>query len=123
MKKLAPAFTLEDYCRRYGLELAPPKCKWCAHVLAGVRCPDRDYGAACKHPPHADHSALFRRRDGRLIFTSQPYLGRCVKGANLDQLKTELEAWAASFGLSVRISPEESWHYPGATILYEVWKP
>jgi hypothetical protein len=115
--------TREEYIRRYGLLVPKKPQSWCAHILAGAkRCPLNRYPSDCPRPPHLDHPELFLR-DGKLILTSQPYLGTAIQGADLEALETQLETWASSFGLSCRISPEESWHFPGHTILYEVWQP
>jgi hypothetical protein len=109
---------LKAYCKRYGLAPFNSKTPWCAHLAAGIRCKnDED----CL-PPERDHTQVFKRADGKLVFTSQPYIGRAIQGADLEQFKLKLEAWAAPFGLSVRISEEDSWHFPGHTILYEIWK-
>jgi len=117
----------EQYMERYNL--VPRKNSDCcvAHKLLAVSCPNRrEYyyccDRPCGRPPQRDHTEFFKRPDGKLMFTSQPYMGRAIQGANIEAFKVELEAWAASFGLSIRISEEDSWWNPGKTILYEMWK-
>lgn len=68
----------------------------------------------CAAIPRGDHLRGFKDDNGRRILTSQPY---ALKDVPL--LIRESEEFAAAHGLKVRISPEESWHYPGWTVLVE----
>jgi hypothetical protein len=112
-----------DYCRRHDLRPSNRRYFACAHVLLDQRHPSLvserrtpflDGSVSCR-PPSVDHNSLFRRKDGPLVFVSQPY-------DRVERLKHELEAWTARWGLTFRLAPEESWHFPGHTILYEVRK-
>ena len=119
----------EQYMNRYDLSVPQKKFDCCiAHKLLATPCPNRaSYhyccNRPCANPPQRDHTEFFKRPDGKLMYTSQPYMGRAIQGANIEAFRIELEAWAAGFGLSIRISEEDSWWNPGRTILYEVWKP
>ena len=100
-----------DYCTQHNLQPAP-KAAWCAHRLAGIRCPRRSfydaYAADCTNPPRKDHPEVFKSDSGALVFTSQPYANPThIQGVDIEEFVEELGAWASRFGLSCRISMDD----------------
>jgi hypothetical protein len=108
-----------DYCRKNGLKVFKGY-KWCAHKIAGVKCPTRDDSVSllgqseCTKPPAMDHWVMFKR-GSEWVLTSQPY-------AELGELMPKLKEWADHFGLNFRIVVGGGWHYPGGCLFYEVFK-
>ena len=68
--------------------------------------------------PHEDDVHIFRTKSGEVIFTSQPYFV-----SDVEDLRRDAEAFAAKHGLVVRVSIEESWHFPCSTVLVEYRRP
>lgn len=60
--------------------------------------------------PHEDHKAVFRNDKNENVFIIQPY--HC-------DIK-EIEEWAKSKGITVKVNPEYSWHFPKHTNLIEL---
>ena len=114
--------TQKDYCKKYGLRPLPPSCvPTCSDaVLKPKASHKRRHQEGCRGP-HADHNAGFydpltKERVG----VEQPYFGE--PPATLEQIVQDVEVFAAERGLTVRVSTEESWHYPGRTVLIEYRK-
>lgn len=87
---------------------------WC--LLGGPKCPDpmrignHDHGTGWQ-----DHGELWVR-DGRpVVYVSQPY-GIRAEGVQ------HLAALRAERGFDIRVDTD-SWHFPGSTLLIEVWAP
>jgi hypothetical protein len=62
-----------------------------------------------------DHQIWFKDAQGRFIFTSQPY---CPPEGRTE-LAARHQAFADRLGVAFRMSAEESWWYPGQTVLLE----
>jgi hypothetical protein len=89
-------------------------------------------------PPRHDHESLFKDRTGALVLVEQPYFGGASEhilettgdtvaaqnayDADIAELTAQSQAFAQEWDLAVRLSIEESWHYPGKTILVEYRK-
>jgi hypothetical protein len=110
---------LAEYKRRYGLREVRKIA--CACILTGSRkCIDRD--AEC-HAPYCDHPSLFKSNaTGELVLVYQPYVPIDDSTGYLDRFTKRVEAWAAIWAVIARVSAEESWHYPGRTMLVELRK-
>jgi hypothetical protein len=106
----------QDYARRNHLTIPKRPGNWCAHEIAGTRCSGESLG--CLYPPGFEHLEVFYSAGTIVRVIAQPYLS--IEARSIDDLRSRLESWASGFGLSVRIAPEESWHFPGHTILYEL---
>ena len=63
------------------------------------------------YTPREDHCNLFRRRNGKLIFITEPY------GTLTDEELRKINQWSEERNLIFRYHPEYSWHAPGSTIL------
>lgn len=86
----------------------------CLWRLTGKRCPhwrDSDLPHA---PPRADHVSLWRRGKTPVVYVSQPY------GIRHEDLRL-LTALSDQFGWFVSIDSHRSWHFPGSTLLIEIW--
>ncbi len=108
------------YAKKYGLRSLPYAGCW--HRVFNKRPQIHD--SDCRGP-HADHSNVFKDiATGAIVWTEQPYaLGAhpsCVGFVN--RLTAEVQQFASTHGLTVRISAEDSWHFPGATVLVEYRK-
>lgn len=66
---------------------------------------------------NSDHSIWFRDRNGKVLYTTQPYISD-LKAANFnyDKAKSVLEF----IGLNLKSSEEEAWHMPKSVILFTV---
>lgn len=77
----------------------------------------------CIEPPYKDHRQLFQdRKTKELIYTIQPYIPRfeLPKASDeeiLNQIRQASEQFARQHGLTVEMSMERSWHFPGETVL------
>jgi hypothetical protein len=72
--------------------------------------------------PDQDHTRWFKDRAGNFIFTSQPYVTDSDEQRQADERKTmeaQHQAIAERLGLAFRMSEDESWWYPGRTVLLE----
>lgn len=107
-----------DYVHRNGLrELRKVVCA--CRVIGSRKCMGRKVVGDCQSP-RSDHSATFKVIEtGALVMVEQPYVGDATDVA---ALTAACEAFAKEFGLTVRVSAESSWHYPGATCLVEYRK-
>ncbi len=82
----------------------------------------RCMGNADCRPPHWDHPSTFRSCSTReLILVGQPY-APCDDADYMARFTASCEAFARDWHLTVRVSVEESWHYPGKTVLVEYRK-
>lgn len=88
---------------------AKPSKFVCLRALR-VKCP----GIRTIHLPGADHPEVFRTPWG-YVYTIQPY---SIDGDDLAQMTD----WAALHDLELSVSASGSWHFPGSTILVEVWR-
>ena len=108
-----------EYLRKYGLR----ECRKvpCGCILSGSkRCIDRD--AECQ-APYWDHPSLFKSQaTGELVLVYQPYLPKDYSKDYVDRFTERVEAWSALWHFTVRVSVEESFHYPGRTVLVELRK-
>jgi hypothetical protein len=108
-----------EYLRKYGLREVRKVA--CGCVLSGARkCIDRD--VEC-HAPDWDHPAMFKCHDTReLVLVYQPYFPKDQTEDYLERFTQRVEAWAANWRFTARVSVEESFHYPGRTVLVELRK-
>lgn len=74
--------------------------------------PPRHYDSI--HLPGADHTEVFNTPWG-YVYTTQPY------GVKPDTFK-RMSDFAAIHDLEVSIDSYLSWHFPGSTVLIEVWR-
>jgi hypothetical protein len=127
------------YRQKYGLRQIRHHEQSCACLVTGSRkCMGRKVVGDC-HSPRSDHASTFKViRTGEIIMVQQPYFGgpylhvlettgdpdaaKKVYDADVAELTAECQAFAKEWGLSVRLSIEESWHAPGHTILVEYRK-
>jgi len=114
----------KDYRHRYGLREL--KRGICACMLSDSRrCMGRKITRGRCRPPRADHSSTFKViRTRELVLVEQPYAGPYQDSdgnpkSSIPDLVAASEAFAVEWGLTVRVSPEESWHSPGQTVLVE----
>ena len=109
----------QEYKTRYGLREIPLNENLIGKMILNRRRTLRER-QQCWYPevPDQDHIHLFRTKDGELVFTSQPYFV-----GDVEEIRRDAEAFAAQHGLVVRVSIEESWHYPGSTVLVEYRRP
>ena len=90
---------------------APHDSHVCVSRLKGKRCPDE----TCNSPmiiPRGDHYTEWRKDGKTIVIVSQPY------GMSYDALKHTV-AFCDENGLTADISADQSWHFPGATLLVE----
>jgi hypothetical protein len=74
---------------------------------------------ACLPPkPVCEHHSGFRDENGAILVVFQPYISD-----KLDDISNVAQTWATSKNLQCRISVEDSWHYPGQTVLVEFRNP
>ena len=74
---------------------------------------------ACLPPkPVRDHHSGFRDKNGAIVVVFQPYISD-----NLEEISAVAQTWAASKKLECRISVEDSWNFPGKTVLVEFRNP
>jgi hypothetical protein len=98
----------EEFQKKYHLK--PLYRMGCWHRVFGKR--PRDHGKGCRGP-YADHSNTFKDLEtGEIVWTEQPY-------QDIDDIIQEVQEFANKHGLTVRLSMEDSWHYPGSTVLIE----
>jgi hypothetical protein len=127
------------YRKKYGLRQIRHHEQSCACLVSGSRrCMGRKVVGDC-HSPRSDHASTFKDiKTGEIIMVQQPYFGgsylhvlettgdtvaaQKVYDDDVAALTAECQAFATEWGLSVRLSIEESWHAPGATILVEYRK-
>jgi len=89
----------------------------------GSVCIARINGERCALPPHlhtykgADHMSLWNRDGKPVCYVSQPYQAAFERPEHQAEL-----AKIKGLGYFVRVDPRGSWHYPGRTVLIEVWK-
>jgi len=68
-----------------------------------------------------DHGLGFYDREAdEHVFVSQPYVNE--KHHTVEEVTREAQAFAEENGLSIRVSADDSWHYPGWTIKIEFRK-
>jgi hypothetical protein len=65
-----------------------------------------------------DHLRGYRTREGERVVISQPY----ANSDAYEKVVGEAQQFADKHGLSIRVSRDESWHFPGWTILIEFRK-
>jgi hypothetical protein len=67
-------------------------------------------------PPGFDHVSFWRDRKRGLVVMGQPY------GLARDTL-FELAEMCRREGLEISIDAGRSWHFPGSTVLIQIWRP
>ena len=101
-----------EFIKKYGLK-----------KNRGSICIARINGERCALPPHlhtykgADHTSLWSKDGIPVCFVSQPYL----EAWKSPEHQTELNR-VRRLGYYIREDPLGSWHYPGRTVLIEIWK-
>jgi hypothetical protein len=119
--------TLTEYKQKYGLRKMGGFGGYpCANTLLygnSRRC----HGGhdACLPPGLVrDHHSGFRTKDGSIVMVFQPYFGpdETPSKNSLKDISAAANAWAAEKNLTCRISAEDSWHFPGKTVLVEFRK-
>ena len=82
----------------------------CINRLLGRRC----FGhGGCLNFPGSDHASLWNKAGRPHTYVTQPYQ------LNLKELEA-ISTFCREYKLEVLISAQDSWHFPGATILLEV---
>jgi len=99
-----------QYLKTYNLQAAGygGMAKLVQHRAPNLE-PDMSYSSFWDHPASFKHKGT-----GELVATYQPYVH-----ADFEGLGVKPRAYAELYGLAVRISRDESWHYPGSTVLIE----
>lgn len=101
--------TQEEWARSSGYKEVATRGHPCIHKVKGTKC---DH-LTC-HPPATDHPSLWKKKDGTLVFVSQPY------GLGLRDVQ-ELVVYCAKEGLTFSISGD-SFHFPGRTFMVMIEK-
>lgn len=73
-------------------------------------------GKCCLELPGADHSQFWAYKGHMVMFTTQPYTWELTP----EQL-VFLGQQVGAMGLSMCINASESWHFPGKTVLIEIY--
>lgn len=113
----------ESLERFLGGRLQPVGFEW-THCICPLKGKSHDcvsYTDECR-VPYGDHYRSFIDRKTReRVLTHHPYFG---KSDTIAIITAASEAYAERFGLVVRVS-EDSWYYPGKTLLveYRIGKP
>jgi hypothetical protein len=103
------------YVAKYDLREFP-MMSVCARKILGKRCVAHDDSCL---GPGADHWSSFKSaRGSELVMVMQPY----ADITDSSKLTMDCIVWAASKGLAVRFSVDESWHSFGRTLLIEYRK-
>jgi hypothetical protein len=101
-----------EFIKKYGLK-----------KNQGYACIAKINGERCTLAPHlhtykgADHESLWNKDGKPVCFVSQPYKEAFKSPEHQAQL-AKLE----ELGYFVRVDFSGSWHYPGKTVLIEIWK-
>jgi hypothetical protein len=110
------------FCKRHGY-IAPRGYSWscaCAHLLRREKCPKDSRDCTPTHPRVWDHISVYTRiADGRNVIVCQPY----CQYHDYDNVADLVKKFSAKWGLNYRISNEESFHFPGKTLLIELSPP
>ena len=102
-----------------GLEMAYPKHDWICWLL-GKRNTRSHECADDLRIPRCDHPRAFRNtKNGQRVVIHQPY---ATGERDLARLTEDSKVFAKKHGLYLRISREDSFHYPSATVLVEYRK-
>jgi len=97
------------------LQYTQAKGHICLRRLLGKRCSYNSHQEPPCQPPGSDHPSLWNQAGKPVCFVFQPY---SLSGENLAAL-TDL---CRKHNLTMSISGQASWHFPGRTILVELMR-
>lgn len=98
------------WAKKQGLKVSGGSC--CVGRVAGRRC---SYGECCR-PPGCDHPSLWNLDGSPAVFVFQPY------GLSDEDIQA-LAAFARDKKLELEIDAQQSWWFPGASVLVALWAP
>lgn len=124
--------TIEEYKQKYNLKKMGGFGGYpCANTLIygnSRRCHAMHAAGECLPPENVNdhHSGFKDKKTGEIVMVFQPYFGDLPsdipRKKTVDGIAASAREWATEKGLSVRVSVEDSWHYPTKTVLVEFRK-
>lgn len=95
-----------------GQKVKPREDHVCIHRLVGEDCPDSPDSPCFIRFPGQDHLSEWHANRKTLSVVSQPYR------LSFETIK-EMTQFCENWGLTVEISAQDSWHFPGRTLFIE----